>query len=102
MDKERIDGFRILRVGAGYFRIVAFSYLLIFGKLGAPRYGRYRCCHRHAGFPAFEPAFDLDRLCGLPSKGSGTPAHRGDLDTVGGRFMLGSLSERQPPALLVE
>ena len=27
MDKERIDGFRILRVGAGYFRIVAFSYL---------------------------------------------------------------------------
>ena len=52
-----------------------------------PRYGRYRCCHRHAGFPAFEPAFDLDRLCGLPSKGSGTPAHRGDLDTVGGRFM---------------
>ena len=60
----------------------------IFGKLGAPRYGRYRCCHRHAGFPAFEPAFDLDRLCGLPSKGSGTPAHRGDLDTVGGRFMF--------------
>ncbi len=53
-----------------------------------PRYGRYRCCHRHAGFPAFEPAFDLDRLCGLPSKGSGTPAHRGDLDTVGGRFMF--------------
>ena len=33
-------------------------------------------------------AFDLDRLCGLPSKGSGTPAHRGDLDTVGGRFMF--------------
>ena len=32
--------------------------------------------------------FDLDRLCGLPSKGSGTPAHRGDLDTVGGRFMF--------------
>lgn len=116
----------IRRVRAGYFRIVAFSYLpmavstvlsawlrckehaavpfwasfgavaaniglnylLIFGKLGAPRYGRYRCCHRHAGFPAFEPAFDLDRLCGLPSKGSGTPAHRGDLDTVGGRFMF--------------
>lgn len=116
----------ILRVGAGYFRIVAFSYLpmavstvlsawlrckehaavpfwasfgavaantglnylLIFGKLGAPHYGRYRCCYRHAGFPAFEPAFDLDRLCGLPSKGSGTPAHRGDLDTVGGRVMF--------------
>lgn len=57
-------------------------------KAGCPRYGRYRCCHRHAGFPAFEPAFDLDRLCGLPSKGSGTPAHRGDLDTVGGRFMF--------------
>lgn len=53
-------------------------------KAGCPRYGRYRCCHRHAGFPAF----DLDRLCGLPSKGSGTPAHRGDLDTVGGRFMF--------------
>ena len=112
--------------GAGYFRIVAFSYLPMavstvlsawlrckehaavpfwasFGavaaniglelsahlrKAGCPRYGRYRCCHRHAGFPAFEPAFDLDRLCGLPSKGSGTPAHRGDLDTVGGRFMF--------------
>ena len=29
----------ILRVGAGYFRIVAFSYLLIFGKLGAPAMG---------------------------------------------------------------
>lgn len=57
-------------------------------KAGCPRYGRYRCCHRHAGFPAFEPAFDLDRLCGLPSKGSGTPAHRGDLDTVGRRFMF--------------
>ena len=57
-------------------------------KAGCPRYGRYRCCHRHAGFPAFEPAFDLDRLCGLPSKGSGTPAHRGDLDTVGGRFIF--------------
>ena len=57
-------------------------------KAGCPHYGRYRCCHRHAGFPAFEPAFDLDRLCGLPSKGSGTPAHRGDLDTVGGRFMF--------------
>ena len=57
-------------------------------KAGCPRYGRYRCCHRHAGFPALEPAFDLDRLCGLPSKGSGTPAHRGDLDTVGGRFMF--------------
>lgn len=57
-------------------------------KAGCPRYGRYRCCHRHAGFPTFEPAFDLDRLCGLPSKGSGTPAHRGDLDTVGGRFMF--------------
>ena len=55
---------------------------------GCPRYERYRCCHRHAGFPAFEPAFDLDRLCGLPSEGSGTPAHRGDLDTVGGRFMF--------------
>ena len=116
----------ILRVGAGYFRIVAFSYLPMavstvlsawlrckehaavpfwasFGavaantglelsahlrKAGCPRYERYRCCHRHAGFPAFEPAFDLDRLCGLPSKGSGTPAHRGDLDTVGGRFMF--------------
>lgn len=116
----------ILRVGAGYFRIVAFSYLPMavstvlsawlrckehaavpfwasFGavaanhrtelsahlrKAGCPHYGRYRCCHRHAGFPAFEPAFDLDRLCGLPSKGSGTPAHRGDLDTVGGRFMF--------------
>ena len=38
-------------------------------KAGCSRYGRYRCCHRHAGFPAFEPAFDLDRLCGLPSKG---------------------------------
>ena len=118
MDKERIDGFRILRVGAGYFRIVAFSYLPMavstvlsawlqlqgtrrcpllgkfwrgsgehqaersayLRKAGCPRYGRYRCCHRHAGFSAFEPAFDLDRLCGLPSKGSGTPAHRGDLD----------------------
>ena len=57
-------------------------------KAGCPRYGRYWCCHRHAGFPAFEPAFDLDRRCGLPSKGSGTPAHRGDLDTVGGRFMF--------------
>ena len=57
-------------------------------KAGCPRYGRYRCRHRHTGFPAFEPAFDLDRLCGLPSKGSGTPAHRGDLDTVGGRFMF--------------
>ena len=57
-------------------------------KAGCPRYGRCRCCHRHAGFPAFETAFDLDRLCGLPSKGSGTPAHRGDLDTVGGRFMF--------------
>ena len=57
-------------------------------KAGCPHYGRYRCCHRHAVFPAFEPAFDLDRLCGLPSKGSGTPAHRGDLDTVGGRFMF--------------
>lgn len=56
--------------------------------VGCPRYERYRCCHRHAGFPAFEPAFDLDRLCGLPSKGSKTPAHRGDLDTVGGRFMF--------------
>lgn len=29
----------ILRVGAGYFRIVAFSYLPIFGKLGAPAMG---------------------------------------------------------------
>ena len=116
----------ILRVGAGYFRIVAFSYLPMavstvlsawlrckehaavpllgkfwrgsgehrtelsahLRKAGCPHYGRYRCYHRHAGFPAFEPAFDLDRLCGLPSKGSGTPAHRGDLDTVGGRFMF--------------
>lgn len=116
----------ILRVGAGYFRIVAFSLSAHGGqhrpvrmaalqgtrrcpllgkfwrgsgehrtelsahlrKAGCPRYGRYRCCHRHAGFPAFEPAFDLDRLCSLPSKGSGTPAHRGDLDTVGGRFMF--------------
>ena len=116
----------IRRVRAGYFRIVAFSYLPMavkhrpvrmaalqgtrrcpllgkfwrgsgehraelsahLRKAGCPRYGRYRCCHRHAGFPTFEPAFDLDRLCGLPSKGSGTPAHRGDLDTVGGRFMF--------------
>ena len=29
-----------------------------------------------------------NRHSGLPSKGSGTPAHRGDLDTVGGRFMF--------------
>ena len=29
----------ILRVGAGYFRIVAFSYLPIFGKLGDPAMG---------------------------------------------------------------
>lgn len=29
-----------------------------------------------------------NRHSGLPSKGSKTPAHRGDLDTVGGRFMF--------------
>ena len=29
-----------------------------------------------------------NRHSGLPLKGSGTPAHRGDLDTVGGRFMF--------------
>lgn len=75
----------ILRVGAGYFRIVAFSYLPMAVSTILSAWLR---CHRHAGFPAFEPAFDLDRLCGLPSKGSGTPAHRGDLDTVGGRFMF--------------
>lgn len=64
---------------------VAFSYLPMAVSTVLSAWLR---CHRHAGFPAFEPAFDLDRLCGLPSKGSGTPAHRGDLDTVGGRFMF--------------
>ena len=75
----------ILRVGAGYFRIVAFSYLPMAVSTVLSAWLR---CKEHAAVPAFEPAFDLDRLCGLPSKGSGTPAHRGDLDTVGGRFMF--------------
>ena len=61
---------------------------LAVNEAGFKRYVIVPVLHRHAGFPAFEPAFDLDRLCGLPSKGSGTPAHRGDLDTVGGRFMF--------------
>ena len=100
----------ILCAGAGYFRIVAFSYLPMavstvlsawlrckehaavpllgkswrsggkhraelsahLRKAGCPRYGRYRCRHRHAGFPAFEPTFDLDRLWALYSKREGT------------------------------
>ena len=117
----------ILRVGAGYFRIVAFSYLpmavstvlsawlrckehaavpflgkvfgavaaniglnylLIFGKLGAPTMGVTGAAIATLVSQLLNLLFDLDRLCGLPSKGSGTPAHRGDLDTVGGRFMF--------------
>lgn len=34
------------------------------------------------------PAIKKMKYGRLPSKGSGTPAHRGDLDTVGGRFMF--------------
>ena len=113
-------------MGAGYFRIVAFSYLpmavstvlsawlrckehaavpfwasfgavaantglnylLIFGKLGAPAMGVTGAAIATLVSQLLNLLLILDRLCGLPSKGSGTPAHRGDLDTVGGRFMF--------------
>ena len=60
------------------------NYLLIFGKLGAPAMGVTGA----AIATLVSQLLNLDRLGGLPSKGSGTPAHRGDLDTVGGRFMF--------------
>lgn len=127
----------IRRVRAGYFRIVAFSYLpmavstvlsawlrckehaavpfwasfgavaantglnylLIFGKLGAPAMGVTGAAIATLVSQLLKPAFDLDRLCGLPSKGSGTPAHRGDLTRWAGVLCLFSEYNGEPDLL---